>query len=147
MLSLLQAGGLSPGSQISSTSCQRELPPLASCPELALTISSSWMSQTLVYWVLGQFASDVTTNARTGGVFRSWETVGQAISYGINSKVANKFVPFGIYFGLYVVAMPLFWVVLQDLPVESKVPNVVDEDGVVIEDSGKGSAVLARDLE
>lgn len=101
------------------------------------------MSQTLIYLVLGQFASDVTTNARTGGVFRSWETVGQAVSYGINSKVSNRFVPLGIYFGLFVIAMPLFWMVLQELPVDSKVPVHVDEDGHVIEAPGKDDAALA----
>ncbi|CZR58693.1 uncharacterized protein PAC_08585 [Phialocephala subalpina] len=104
---------------------------------------SAWMSQTLIYLVLGQFASDVTTNARTGGVFRSWETVGQAVSYGINSKVSNRFVPLGIYFGLFVIAMPLFWMVLQELPVDSKVPVHVDEDGHVIEAPGKDDAALA----
>ncbi|RDW64680.1 hypothetical protein BP6252_10331 [Coleophoma cylindrospora] len=96
-----------------------------------LYIVCCWMSQTLVYWVLGQFASDVGTNARTGGVFRSWETVGQAVSYGINSRVSNKFVPFGIYFGLFAVAMPLFYIVLQDLPVESKVLRVSEDEGSV----------------
>ncbi|OCF39058.1 hypothetical protein I317_07128 [Kwoniella heveanensis CBS 569] len=102
----------------------------------------SWTSQTLVYWVLGQFASDVTTNARTGGVFRSWETVGQAVSYGINSHVGNKYVPFGIYFGLFVIAMPLFWQVVQTLPEHTKVANIADEDGHVIDDAVAGKAVV-----
>ncbi|WVQ62893.1 uncharacterized protein L199_001042 [Kwoniella botswanensis] len=93
----------------------------------------SWASQTLVYWVLGQFASDMTTNARTGGVFRSWETVGQAVSYGINAHSGNKYVPFGIYFGLYVISMPLFWIVLQTLPTETKRPNIQDENGQIVE--------------
>ncbi|WWC98992.1 hypothetical protein V866_005886 [Kwoniella sp. B9012] len=93
----------------------------------------SWASQTLVYWVLGQFASDVTTNARTGGVFRSWETVGQAVSYGINAHSGNKYVPFGIYFGLYVISMPLFWIVIQTLPTETKRPNIQDENGRIVE--------------
>ncbi|XXG98145.1 hypothetical protein Hte_004466 [Hypoxylon texense] len=101
------------------------------------TIPTAWMSQTLVYWVLGQFASDVSTNARTGGVFRCWETVGQAVSYGINSKVANQFIPFGVYVGLFAVAMPLFWTVLMDLPVESRVLAIVDDDGHQVGHLGK----------
>ncbi|KAK8861196.1 hypothetical protein IAR55_002015 [Kwoniella newhampshirensis] len=103
--------------------------------------TTSWMSQTLVYWVLGQFASDVTTNARTGGVFRSWETVGQAVSYGINSHVGNKYIPFGIYFGLFVIAMPLFWLVVQTVPKETRVVNVVNDDGVVVKEA-KTATVL-----
>ncbi|WVQ94653.1 hypothetical protein IAU59_001733 [Kwoniella sp. CBS 9459] len=102
----------------------------------------SWTSQTLVYWVLGQFASDVTTNARTGGVFRSWETVDQAVSYGINSHVGNKYVPFGIYFGLFVIAMPLFWQGLNDLPEHTKIVNIADEDGHVIDDAAAAKATL-----
>lgn len=110
------------------------------------------MSQTLVYWVLGQFASDVSTNARTGGVFRSWETVGQAVSYGINSKVANQFIPFGVYVGLFAVAMPLFWVVLMDLPEESRVLAIVDDDGNAVGHLGKtadaeqGEENVAREI-
>lgn len=99
--------------------------------------SLRWMSQTLVYWVLGQFASDVGTNARTGGVFRSWETVGQAVSYGINAKAASQFIPFGVYFGLFVVAMPLFWMVLLEVPVESRMPTIVNENGCVVGSLGK----------
>ncbi|KAI1380273.1 duf895 domain protein membrane protein [Hypoxylon crocopeplum] len=100
-------------------------------------VVTCWMSQTLVYWVLGQFASDVATNARTGGVFRSWETVGQAVSYGINSRVANQFIPFGVYLGLFAVAMPLFWIVLMDLPTESRVLAIVDDDGNEVGHLGK----------
>ena len=113
---------------------------ISQLPEL--TSVDSWMSQTLVYWVLGQFASDVATNARTGGVFRSWETVGQAISYGINAKASNKFIPFGIYIGLFAVAMPLFWLVLMELPVESRVPRIVDNEGRVVGDLAKVQAAL-----
>ncbi|KAI4867429.1 duf895 domain protein membrane protein [Hypoxylon rubiginosum] len=115
-------------------------------------VVTCWMSQTLVYWVLGQFASDVSTNARTGGVFRSWETVGQAVSYGINSKVANQFIPFGVYVGLFAVAMPLFWVVLMDLPEESRVLAIVDDDGNAVGHLGKtadaeqGEENVAREI-
>lgn len=84
------------------------------------------MSQTLVYWMLGQFASDVTTNARTGGVFRSWETVGQAVSYGINAHTTNKYIPFSIYIAAFVVAMPGFYITLNEIPEQSKEIRVVE---------------------
>lgn len=95
------------------------------------------MSQTLLYWMLGQFASDVTTNARTGGVFRSWETVGQAVSYGINAHASNKFVPFGIYMGLFAIGTPLFYMVLSEVPAERIVPHIVDDEGHVVGDLNK----------
>ncbi|KAJ9130960.1 Peroxidase [Pleurostoma richardsiae] len=104
-------------------------------------VVNGWMSQTLVYWVLGQFASDVATNARTGGVFRSWETVGQAVSYGINSKASNKFIPFGVYIGLFAVAMPLFWTVLMELPKEHRGLRIVDDEGHVVGEFTKAQQV------
>ncbi|KAH8883766.1 duf895 domain protein membrane protein [Thozetella sp. PMI_491] len=117
------------------------------------TETGTWLSRwipwliyiTLVYWVLGQFASDVGTNARTGGVFRSWETVGQAISYGINSKASNQYIPFGLYFGIFIIATPLFWVVLMQLPVQSRIPQIMDDDGHVIGQLGK--AIAMEDVE
>ncbi|KAM0418895.1 hypothetical protein ACHAPT_012160 [Fusarium lateritium] len=105
-------------------------------PQL-IYIVNGWMSQTLVYWVLGQFGSDVSTNARTGGVFRSWETVGQAVSYGINAKASNKFIPFGCYIGLYAVGVPLLWAVVLQLPRDTAVPRIVDDDGHVVGELGK----------
>ena len=95
------------------------------------------MSQTLVYWILGQFASDVATNARTGGVFRSWETVGQAISYGINAKASNKYIPFGVYTGLFGISVPLLYLVVLELPKESRIAHIVDDQGNVVGDLGK----------
>ncbi|KAI8234022.1 hypothetical protein K4K54_009278 [Colletotrichum sp. SAR 10_86] len=100
-------------------------------------VTNAWMSQTLVYWVLGQFASDVSTNARTGGVFRSWETAGQAVSYGINSHVASQFIPFGIYIGVFLVAMPLFYMVLLEVPVEDRVLKITTDDGQILTDAVK----------
>jgi hypothetical protein len=43
-----------------------------------------------MYWCLGCFSTDTAANARSGGLFRSFETMGQAISYGVNSTTGNK---------------------------------------------------------
>lgn len=46
-----------------------------------------------IYWLLSCFTVDVQGNARNGGIFRSVEAIGQAVSYGINSNVATRFIP------------------------------------------------------
>jgi hypothetical protein len=43
-----------------------------------------------MYWCLGCFSTDTAANSRSGGLFRSFETMGQAISYSINSRSGNK---------------------------------------------------------
>ncbi|EFW99067.1 duf895 domain protein membrane protein [Grosmannia clavigera kw1407] len=108
-------------------------------------VVNGWMSQTLVYWILGQFASDVATNARTGGVFRCWETVGQAVSYGINAKASNKFIPFGIYIGLFIIAVPLLWLIVLELPTEKRVVRVIDDEGNAVGDLGTVKPTLVEE--
>lgn len=44
------------------------------------------------YWLISCYATDVQSNARHAGVFRSFEAVGQAVSYGINSHASNLFI-------------------------------------------------------
>lgn len=44
------------------------------------------MGQSYAYWLLSCRAADVQSNARMGGVFRSAEAVGQAVSYGLMSR-------------------------------------------------------------
>ncbi|OCF45331.1 hypothetical protein I317_00854 [Kwoniella heveanensis CBS 569] len=93
----------------------------------------SYMGQIYVYWILGQFASDVTSNARTGGVYRSWETVGQAVSYGMDSHVKNEYIPIGVLLALTVACAPGLWTVVKDLPEQSKEIVVADENGMTMD--------------
>lgn len=51
--------------------------------------------------------------------------------------MASQFIPFGVYVGLFVVALPMFWVVLMDLPVETRVLAIVDDDGNAVGHLGK----------
>ncbi|WVR06120.1 hypothetical protein IAU60_003150 [Kwoniella sp. DSM 27419] len=98
--------------------------------------ASLYMGQIYIYWVLGQFASDVNSNARVGGVYRSWETVGQAISYGMDSHVKNEYIPIAVLLALTVVVAPGLWLVVQEIPEKSKDVVVADEHGMVVEAVG-----------
>jgi hypothetical protein len=93
------------------------------------------MGQTLVYWTLGQFASDVGTNARTGGVFRSWQTVGQAISYGVDSNAGSPWISISLLLALNVASVPCLWTVMSDIPKESKEILIVDANRQIVHNS------------
>lgn len=69
-----------------------------------------------VYWLLSCFATDVTSNARNGGIFRFWEAVGQAISYGVSSRKELGNTP--LYGVLVVIAfqLPFTWLVIRTVP-------------------------------
>ncbi|KAH8759174.1 membrane protein [Hyaloscypha finlandica] len=51
--------------------------------------TTGYLCQLSLYWILGTFSTDVKANARTGGLFRAFETLGQATSYGINSRTGG----------------------------------------------------------
>lgn len=56
-----------------------------------------------MYWCLGCFSTDTAANARSGGLFRSFETMGQAISYGS----AFEDLPADLHAKTFAHAMPL----------------------------------------
>lgn len=69
-----------------------------------------------VYWLLSCFATDVQSNARNGGIFRFWEAVGQAISYGVSSRKELGISP--LYGCLVVIAFqaPFTWYIIRSVP-------------------------------
>ncbi|EIM85085.1 MFS general substrate transporter [Stereum hirsutum FP-91666 SS1] len=84
------------------------------------------MGQSYMYWLISCYATDVQSNARHAGVFRAFEAVGQAVSYGINSHASNLFIGFGLNFGLLVVASPLMYIVVRTIP--EIMPMQVEEE-------------------
>jgi hypothetical protein len=77
---------------------------------------TGYMCQTYIYWLISCWSSDVTANARQGGLFRAVEAAGQAVSYGLNSKVKNLSITLGINFGLCVLAIPGVLIVAMSVP-------------------------------
>jgi hypothetical protein len=55
--------------------------------------TSSYWTQIALYWILGTFSNDVKSSSRTGGLFRAFETAGQAVSYAINANTGDKKIP------------------------------------------------------
>jgi hypothetical protein len=75
-----------------------------------------YMCQTYIYWLISCFQVDVNGNARNGGVFRAIEAAGQAVSYGMNSKIKNGVIMLAINFGLCIAAIPGTIFVIQSVP-------------------------------
>ncbi|TLD27976.1 transmembrane transport [Venturia nashicola] len=71
------------------------------------------LSQSYMYWLLSSFATDAQANVRNGAAFRCLEAVGQAISYGMNTRITTTpMVGFCVTFGLMGLAVvPMFFLV------------------------------------
>ncbi|KAI9638008.1 major facilitator superfamily transporter [Dioszegia hungarica] len=99
-------------------------------PYLIIFVTCYWC-QLSIYWILGTFSTDVKSSARTGGLFRAFETAGQAVSYGINANSANKNVPMWINIGVFVAALPCLFFLIRLVPEQPKEhDDVVEADGI-----------------
>lgn len=71
-----------------------------------IMLSTSYIVQMHIYWVLGTFSTNLGANTRTGGLFRAFETAGQAVSYGINSHAGSDIrTPFYVNCATFVIAV------------------------------------------
>jgi hypothetical protein len=86
----------------------------------SLTFSTGYWCQLSIYWILGTFSTDVKSASRTGGLFRSFETVGQAISYGINSKLSGRNFPLYINIALLALSIPCMIGLIRLVPDKPK---------------------------
>ncbi|WVQ70932.1 hypothetical protein IAR50_000457 [Cryptococcus sp. DSM 104548] len=90
------------------------------------------LSQSYMYWVLSSFADNAQANVRNGAAFRSMEAVGQAVAYGMNTKIgSNPLVGFCVTAGLMVVAFPTF------LVLANSTPDRIPADVLLEEEEGK----------
>ncbi|ODN84454.1 hypothetical protein L202_00403 [Cryptococcus amylolentus CBS 6039] len=95
------------------------------------------LSQSYMYWVLSSFADNAQANVRNGAAFRCMEAIGQAVAYGMNTKVgSNPLVGFCVTAGLMVAALPTFLVLANSTPdripadilLEEETRNAKNED-------------------
>ncbi|CAK3917287.1 major facilitator superfamily transporter [Lecanosticta acicola] len=106
-------------------------------PYLIIFVTGYW-TQLCLYWILGCLSTDMQTSSRTGGLFRAFETAGQAVSYGINSAgLGDRRVPFFVNCAVLVVTMPCMVALIRmvaGIEEKRKAAVVVGE-----EDSGEGA--------
>ncbi|KAK7968609.1 major facilitator superfamily transporter [Apiospora saccharicola] len=97
-------------------------------PYLMVFVAGYW-TQLSLYWILGNFSLEVGSSARTGGLFRAFETAGQAVSYGLSSSASvGGLVPFYVNCGLFVLVLPCMWWLIQLMPDLALTVGVEPED-------------------
>jgi hypothetical protein len=106
---------------------------VAYVPYLIIFVTGYW-TQLSLYWILGTFSTDIGSSSRTGGMFRAFETAGQAVSYAINSSSgASPIVPFYVNFAVLIITVPCMVLLIRMVP---EAPHSTDLDAgnaVVIE--------------
>ncbi|KAK2030393.1 major facilitator superfamily transporter [Colletotrichum zoysiae] len=94
-------------------------------PYLFMFTTSYWCQLSL-YWILSTFSLDVGSSSRTGGLFRAFETAGQAVSYAINSTSgADPRIPFYVNAALLVLSVPCMVFLIRLVP---ETPAATDVD-------------------
>ncbi|RMY37311.1 hypothetical protein D0865_13405 [Hortaea werneckii] len=88
-------------------------------PYLVIFVTGYWCQLTL-YWILGTFSTDVKVSSRSGGVFRAFETAGQAVSYGLSSASGiQPQIAFYVNCALFVLVLPSISYLIREVPKHS----------------------------
>ncbi|KAI1416468.1 MFS general substrate transporter [Hypoxylon sp. FL1857] len=72
--------------------------------------------QQFLYWLIGQYATDLSSLSHHTGILRGVEALGQTVAWAMQSEGnANHFVSIGLNFGITVLCIPFTWIVLSEL--------------------------------
>lgn len=110
-------------------------------PYLIVFFSGYW-TQLSLYWMLGTFSTDVKSASRTGGLFRAFETAGQAVSYAINSNTGDKRIPLYVNSALLALSIPCMIALIRLVPAKpAAVDDVADNLTTEIEEREQGKVL------
>ncbi|KAK8059022.1 MFS general substrate transporter [Apiospora phragmitis] len=96
--------------------------------------------QQFLYWLVGQYATNLSSLSHHTGILRGFEALGQTVAWAMQSQGhANHFVSIGLNFGILLLAIFPTWVVLSELEHshEVQVPEVNLDEGHVSDDNPK----------
>ncbi|KAI1472931.1 MFS general substrate transporter [Daldinia caldariorum] len=72
--------------------------------------------QQFLYWLVGQYATDLSSLSHHTGILRGVEALGQTVAWAMQSEGnANHFVSIGLNFGITVLCIPFTWIILSEL--------------------------------
>ncbi|CCF40618.1 hypothetical protein CH063_11138 [Colletotrichum higginsianum] len=72
--------------------------------------------QQFLYWLVGQYATDLSDLSRHTGILRGTEALGQTVAWAMQSEGnANHFVSIGLNFGITVLCLFPTWIILSEL--------------------------------
>ncbi|WVQ85106.1 hypothetical protein IAT38_007271 [Cryptococcus sp. DSM 104549] len=104
--------------------------------------------QQFLYWVVGQYATDLSSLSHHTGILRGVEALGQTVAWAMQSEGnANHFVSIGINFGILLISVFPTWIVLSEL--EGSHETVVvegEEDKQTIEGQQTPADASVKDL-
>ncbi|KAL5120427.1 hypothetical protein ACEQ8H_001717 [Pleosporales sp. CAS-2024a] len=87
--------------------------------------------QQFLYWLVGQYATDISNLSHQTGILRGVEALGQTVAWAMQSEGgANHFVSIGINFGFSVLCVLPTWVVISRLEHSHEVRVAVEEEQV-----------------
>lgn len=72
--------------------------------------------QQFLYWLVGQYTTDLSSVSRHTGILRGFEALGQTVAWAMQSEAkVNHFVSIGINFGVLLLSVAPTWAVLSKL--------------------------------
>ncbi|KAI2481354.1 MFS-1 multi-domain protein [Pyrenophora tritici-repentis] len=72
--------------------------------------------QQFLYWLVGQYATDLSNLSHLTGILRGVEALGQTVAWAMQSEGgANHFVSIGLNFGITILCIFPTWIVLSEL--------------------------------
>jgi hypothetical protein len=72
--------------------------------------------QQFLYWLIGQYSTDLSSLSYHCGILRGFEALGQTVAWAMQSQGnANHFVSIGLNFGITLLAFVPTWIVLNEL--------------------------------
>ncbi|KAJ5233311.1 uncharacterized protein N7469_005077 [Penicillium citrinum] len=72
--------------------------------------------QQFLYWLVGQYSTDISSLSYHTGILRGMEALGQTVAWAMQSEGnANHFVSIGLNFGITLLCVFPTWLVLSDL--------------------------------
>jgi hypothetical protein len=94
--------------------------------------------QQFLYWLVGQYATDLSDLSRYAGILRGVEALGQTVAWAMQSQAqVNHFVSIGLNFGILLIAIPPTWYVLSQLEHNHEVQDETDSQTATIVDGGE----------
>ncbi|BCS25246.1 uncharacterized protein APUU_41690S [Aspergillus puulaauensis] len=98
--------------------------------------------QQFLYWLVGQYTTDLSSLSHHCGILRGFEALGQTVAWAMQSEGnANHFVSIGINFGITLVSVIPTWIVISELEHSHEI-QVTAEDTTDSKSAGETNAAV-----
>lgn len=92
--------------------------------------------QQFLYWLVGQYATDLSSTSHHVGILRGVEALGQTVAWAMQSEgKANHFVSIGLNFGITISCIVPTWIILNELEHSHEADSLTEEEQVIAKDA------------